>query len=746
MNSLIRLTGDFQTARGSRPGPATLPAKGTVTTDKVSHIRESLETVLSKWPKDAIIKDILVSVEYRQIVAKSNRIREMLNGRRDQEPELSIRGARYLDFNGNRPRHLMTHYVPETTILSTIDELRECERIVVDNFDGLMNADKMVELVKNDELKQKWNTAVSYTLTRSGFAQLIRDCYYVNEFRIEKPPAAKDKNTIVTLFKTEREPQDLFEELHIDVSPANILENSALLTETEYRTLLESAPYLVAMSVVDLSSLAPMNDEGPASPAISSLPEYPTDEPVIGVIDTPFEEKYPPYFSNWVDYKSCLPKDIHPTSSDYRHGTCVSSLIVDVQAQNPSLDDHCGHFRVRHFGVATAGKFSSFAVMKHIERIVAENQDIKVWNISLGSMEEVSRNSISPEAALLDKLQQKYDVLFVVAGTNQENGKPTYLGSPADSINALVVNAVNRNNKPASYARRGPVLSFHHKPDLAYYGGDKGDVITACCGTGAYPAVGTSFAAPLIARKAAYLIYKMHLSCELAKALLIDAACAWTTPEDMDRLGYGIVPIQIEKILETSNDEIRFMLSGVATERENYNFNFPIPVSGATYPSVARATLCYFPKCNRNQGVDYTDTELDLHFGRIGNDGRIKSLLPNNQGEEDCTTDEEKARKKLRKWDNVKHIAEPLTSRSKPKKVYTNPMWGMMIRKSSRYQKGSHDPQRFGVVVTIHNLKGENRIDAFIRQCSAIGWIVERVEIDNELKIYERSQVEVEFE
>lgn len=746
MNSLIRLTGDFQTARGSRPGPATLPAKGTVTTDKISHIRESLETVLSKWPKDAIIKDILVSVEYRQIVAKSNRIREMLNGGKDQEPELSIRGARYLDFNGNRPRHLMTHYVPETTILSTIDELRECERIIVDHFDGLMNADKMVELVKNDKLKQKWNTAVSGTLTRSGFAQLIRDCYYVNEFRIEKPPAAKDESTIVTLFKTEREPQDLFEELHIDVSPANILENSALLTETEYRTLLESAPYLVAMSVIDLSSFAPMNDEDPASPAISSLPEHPTDEPVIGVIDTPFEEEYPPYFSNWVDYKSCLPEDIHPTALDYRHGTCVSSLIVDVQAQNPSLDDHCGHFRVRHFGVATAGKFSSFAVMKHIERIVAENQDIKVWNISLGSMEEVSRNSISPEAALLDKLQQKYDVLFVVAGTNREKGGPTYLGSPADSINALVVNAVNRNNESASYTRRGPVLSFHHKPDLAYYGGESNDPITACCGTGAYPAVGTSFAAPLIARKAAFLIYKMHLSCELAKALLIDAACAWTTPEDMDRLGYGIVPVKIEQILETSNDEIRFMLSGVATEHENYNFNIPIPVSGASYPSVARATLCYFPKCNRNQGVDYTDTELDLHFGRIGNDGRIKSLLPNNQGEEDCTTDEEKARKKLRKWDNVKHIAEPLTSRSKPKKVYANPMWGMMIRKSSRYQKGSHDPQRFGVVVTIHNLKGENRIDAFIRQCSAIGWIVERVEIDNELKIYEHSQVEVEFE
>ena len=746
MNSLVRLTGDFQTARGSRPGPATLPAKGLVSTEKVRRVRESLETALDKWPKDAIVKDILVSVEYRQIVAKSNRIREMLNGGKDQEPEQSIRGAIYLDFNGKCPRHLMTHYVPEKTILSTINNLRECERIVGDHFDGLMNADKMVDLVKNDALKQKWNTDVSDTLTRSCFAQLIRDSYYVNEFRIEKPPAVKDENTIVTLFKTEREPQDLFEELRIDVSPANLLENSALLTKEQYRILLDRAPYLVAMSVVDLSSFTPMNEGGTVSPGISRLPDFPTDEPVIGVIDTPFEENHPPYFSEWVEYISCLPADIHPTSRDYRHGTCVSSLIVDVQAQNPSLNDHCGYFRVRHFGVATAGNFSSFAVMKSIERIVAENQDIKVWNISLGSKEEVDRNSISPEAALLDKLQQKYDVLFVVAGTNQENGEPTYVGSPADSINALVVNSVKRNNDPASYTRRGPVLSFHHKPDLAYYGGDKGEAITACCGTGAYPAVGTSFAAPLIARKAAYLIYKMHLSCELAKALLIDAACAWTDPVDIDRLGYGIVPVQIEKILETSNDEIRFMLSGVATERENYNFNFPIPVSGTSYPSVARATLCYFPKCNRNQGVDYTDTELDLHFGRIGNDGRIKSLLPNNQGEEDCTTDEEKARKKLRKWDNVKHIAEPLTNRSKPKKVYANPMWGMMIRKSSRYQNGSHDPQRFGVVVTIHNLKGENRIDTFIRQCSAIGWIVERVEIDNELKIYEHSQVEVEFE
>ena len=188
------------------------------------------------------------------------------------------------------------------------------------------------------------------------------------------------------------------------------------------------------------------------------------------------------------------------------------------------------------------------------------------------------------------------------------------------------------------------------------------------------------------------------------------------------------------------------MLSGVATERETFNYRIPIPVSEATHPSVARITLCYFPPCNRNQGVDYTCTELDIHFGRLENSGRIKPIKPNDQGEDTCRTTEEKARKSLRKWDNVKHVSEKLDNRSKPRKAYDNPLWGLMIRKSSRYQSGSHEPQRFGVVATIHNLKGENRFDTFVRQCSAQGWMVERVQIDNELKIYETSQVEVEFE
>lgn len=41
--------------------------------------------------------------------------------------------------------------------------------------------------------------------------------------------------------------------------------------------------------------------------------------------------------------------------------------------------------------------------------------------------------------------------------------------------------------------------------------------------------------------------------------------------------------------------------------------------------------MCYFPLCDRSQGVDYTNTELNLHFGRIGNNGKIKDIKGDKQ-------------------------------------------------------------------------------------------------------------------
>ena len=64
---------------------------------------------------------------------------------------------------------------------------------------------------------------------------------------------------------------------------------------------------------------------------------------------------------------------------------------------------------------------------------------------------------------------------------------------------------------------------------------------------------------------------------------------------------------------------------------------------------MAKATLCYFPKCNRDQGVDYTNTELGLYFGRINDKGELKAIDKNTQGDEGAMMYEADARRFYRK-------------------------------------------------------------------------------------------------
>ena len=209
------------------------------------------------------------------------------------------------------------------------------------------------------------------------------------------------------------------------------------------------------------------------------------------------------------------------------------------------------------------------------------------------------------------------------------DGKNMKIGSPADSLNSLVVNSVDFKGKSASYTRSGPVLSFFHKPDLSYYGGDgnrMNEKIAVCCDDmGAAYVSGTSFAAPWVSRKLAYLIHIMGLSRELAKALLIDSAAKWDRKDDIShRVGYGILPKHIRDIIHSPDDEIRFLMMGASEEYETYTYNLPVPVVNNAHPFYAKATLVYFPQCNRNQGVDYTSTEMDIHFGRIVIDNNNK--------------------------------------------------------------------------------------------------------------------------
>ena len=742
MNEILQLKGTFESSKFKGGGAASLPKGQKV---EVLHIRSLISQLVEIekfWHNHTDIKGALVSVHYDRVVAKSHRINELLK-ESGKSTNSSIRGSKFEHHNGNIC-HVFTHFISLEALRNTIDLLSEIERYTMSYFNGIITNDEFIQISKNGIAGSNYK---NYRL-----ANAIIDCFYVSYFDIDTDLKESPKDSIVTIYKTGVDSIELLQSIGINLGKMKMLDDTTFhLKKEELDILKQSMPYLIAMSVSDISEwnkediLDNHYDE-----EIMTIPD-PTNEPTIGVIDTQFDKQV--YFTKWVDSRNLVDSNIEIRPVDKEHGTAVCSIIVDGPAINPNLDDGCGRFKVRHFGVAIDGKFSSISVLKNIEKIVKENTDIKVWNLSLGALLEIEENFVSPEGALLDRLQNEYDIVFVVAGTNKgrstkENMK---IGAPADSINSIVVNSVDFSNQPASYGRCGPVLSFFHKPDVSYYGGDVDKAIDVCEPLGKWGRIGTSYAAPWISRKMAYLIHKMGFSREVAKALLIDSAAGWNRRDDHTfRVGFGIVPRKIEDILKTNEDEIKFILSGTVNNYETFTHNIPVPRDEKGFPYIARATLAYYPKCDRNQGVDYTCSEMDIHFGRVmERNGKvtIKAINNNSQGDENGEKlYETNARKMYRKWDNVKHISEKLNSNARSKKVYGAGNWGLMIRKKERLDDNAGLGMKFGVVVTLKEINGFNRIQDFINLCRVRGWLVNKVDVELNNTIYDMAEQEIEWD
>ena len=718
-----------------------IPVKGIVESQHLIDLISDLRSLQTYWREHTLIKGALVSVYYTSVVAKSNRIHSLLC-RGASDPNVSIRGAK---FAGEEPhiQHVFTYYVDLDIIAETIARLTATKEIVEHDYNGKISHEDIKAL--NSGHKQYKYQAL---LSKTNFVNVVVDAFYVQKFSVDFSEIDINEESIITLYRTSVKTEELFRAIGIDyLNAKQIDENTILLQPDEIAHLKESAPYLIAMKVRDLREI-PSEESIACDPRIAQIPA-PKNEPIIGVIDTPFSKDV--YFKDWVSYENMLGDGIELDARDYSHGTEVTSIIVDGPTINPTLDDGCGRFRVKHFGVAKKGRFSSFTILRSIRKAVSQNRDIKVWNLSLGSILPIKKNFISPEAAELDKIQSEFDVIFVIAGTNGDpDQRPIPIGAPADSLNSLVVNSVTLEGNPASYHRIGPVLSFFHKPDVSYYGGDIGQPMHVCTPTGEGFVKGTSFSAPWITRKMAYLICKLGFSREVAKALIIDAAAGWNRQDSAScSIGYGVVPQRIEDIVKTQDDEIRFVMTGITDAYETYTYKIPVPIYKDKQPFYARATLCYFPKCMRDQGVDYTSTEMDIHFGRVKEEGgkaTISSINSNSQGDDGGKhLYEPEARQLYRKWDNVKLISEELKPRAVPRKVYGAGMWGLSIKTKELLKEKNGRGLSFGVVVTLKEMYGENRIDDFIKLCMMRGWIVNRIDVENQIDIYNKAEEEIEF-
>lgn len=743
MNNVLELKGKrfVQASKGGGGGGPAMNSKVIVTSQQLLKLKNKILQIQKYWSSEnKPFNGVLISVYYNKIVAKSNRISGLFKG---ENSNSAIVGAK---FNAEKDKHIITYFLNSDDLTRSVDLLIQSNNIL-----ELFFKNGISKTIFDDKYAFNRINFSSLNMTKTTFKQVIADVSYIDDFEVEM--ASKPfKESIITLYDTKTDAKQLLKNIGIDILSSCLLDNrTVFLDENQAKILFEKAPYLVSMATENLSDLSPedfIKDSLQGMMYISS----PGIEPTVGVIDTLFDTSV--YFSEWVEYHDMVDDALPKTQNDYRHGTSVTSIIVDGPKLNPWLDDGCGRFKVRHFGVATGAYFSSFTIIKQIKRIIAENTDIRVWNISLGSNQEVNDNFISAEAAILDKIQYENNVIFVVAGTNKPNPNVIKIGSPADSINSMVVNAVTKSGLSTKYSRKGLALSFFAKPDVSYYGGSEEEYIQVCEPLGAAKVAGTSYAAPWIARKLSYLIDVLGLNREVAKAMIIDAARGWNeapTPEEVALYGHGIVPIRIEDIIQTKDDEIRFVVTDISEKWNTYNYHFPVPMKDNCYPYYARATMCYFPICDRSQGVDYTNTELNLHFGRIKDNGSLNEINDDKQNQIETLEAaqsyilEGQARERFRKWDNVKYISERIKEQKIAKKSYSNKNWGMEIKTNNRLDPQDGVGLRFGVVVTLKEMNGVNRIDEFIRNCNLNGCLVNKIDITNRIDIHEKINEEIDF-
>lgn len=750
MNPILQIKLNFSNEENNQKiGGKNLRANATVSSQKVDALIDSLENVLDYYRNsEKIVVKLLIDANYNDLVPKSRRIQDLLK-ESGKSVNDSIVGARFSDAPPERENHIITYYVDEETVKRSIQELRVVKRFLNRELGGTANCENFNNITDRTVYERY------QPLSMSKLRGIIVDCSTLDTFSVPHISNEPEQDQIlITLYKTELKLSELLKKLGIDRSYIFDFYGDDTLSVSKdlFAFLNEKVPYMISMVSNDFSQIKPSDFVKIQSAPKIEIPA-PQHEPTIGVIDTLFDDNV--YFSAWVDNVDC--REEYEKSStqilNRDHGTEVTSIIVDGPRLNPQLEDHCGRFRVRHFGVCSE-KISTIRLVRKIKEIIKNNRDIHVWNLSMGTVDETSKNFISYDAAALDELQVQYNVIFVISGTNDDRPLPhdvLKVGSPADSLNSVVVNSVKRNGFPASYSRKGNVLNFFNKPDVSYYGGDYNERIVAYSPRGKEEVYGTSFAAPWISRKLCYLIDVMGFPREIAKAMLIDSAAGWQykqiTDQRKDLLGYGVAPIDIDEILSTKSDEIKFTIYGTSQSFRTANYAIPVPRDeGDKYPYVARATLCYFPECCRRQGVDYTNRELSLKFGVIVDEGKIKDIVGNKQHEKGAYIDERTSRNAFRKWENTKFISTTLKKRNKPKKTYGERLWGMTITSNERLTDRTRKPLNFGAVITLKEINGVNRIDAFVKACQLRGYIVNRIDVGNRVEIFNTNQQDILFE
>ncbi|WP_270322163.1 S8 family peptidase [Weissella confusa] len=438
-------------------------------------------------------------------------------------------------------------------------------------------------------------------------------------------------------------------------------------------------------------------------PAILKAPNTANKEslPIVGVFDGGIEMHK--FFNDLVN-QDLVDETIFPKSDEWMsHGSAVAGMAIYGDIRD-LFDDNTGiyqgeiHPKVRVYDLRVVGSGTTIdAAVDYIQNVVPKLDNVNVFNISFGPERIISDNNISFFTAVLDVLAYKYDKIFVIAvGNNGENIPPyNRVQEPADAINALSVGSFtytgNEGWAVASYSASGPGREAAKvKPEVLEYGGDPDENIVTLGDSqfSAYFGNGTSFSAPVVARKLAQLMsMSLDITPLLAKALLVHESIPSENGVDA-RHGFGKVPDNVGSMLVNTDDKITVLYDTVIDSKDVSAFEIPIPVNLNATDYKVKWTVATMVEPNPNSSDAYSNTAVldTVHFD---------SNHPVSAVNKEKYKDEHVLRKTDMKWDTI-------VRKSSVKKRSMG-----IVRpriKIQNFDRGNElKPTKFGIVLTIES-------------------------------------------
>ena len=320
MNPLLQIKLRFTGEKNNqKPGARNLRAKAETSTKKIDELIDSLRAVL-RFYKDnpRITNDVMIDVWYNDIIAKSNRVRELLKPSRHSTNDTVV-GARFSDAPEGEENHIITHYVDEKTINKTIEELQVAKEFLLNRLGGKATPMNFTEPNSNINYE-------GFSIGKGKLRDIIIDCSVVEKFDVPRVTSIPDRDKfLITFYKSELSLALLLEKLRVDDTQLPYTaygDDTISVTRDLFEIINDKVPYMISMISTDISSIR-LEDISPKNRDEHDIPD-PQNEPVIGVIDTFFDESV--YFSKWVDNKDYI-SDLEKYQNDLNlrdHGTEVT--------------------------------------------------------------------------------------------------------------------------------------------------------------------------------------------------------------------------------------------------------------------------------------------------------------------------------------------------------------------------------------------------------------------------------------